>query len=79
VASDWASSQALRGVTEGDATRFALTRREPILVELEAFAAYVAGAAEGGVVTLAEGRETVVAAEAALASAARGETVTVAS
>ena len=78
VASDWASSQALRGVTEGDATRFALTRREPILVELEAFAAYVAGVADDGVVTLEEGRETVIAAEAALASAARGATVAVA-
>ena len=75
--SDWATSQALRGVTEGDATRYALTRREPILAELEAFAAYVSGVADGGVVTLAEGLETVLAAEAALDSAARGETVAV--
>ena len=32
-----ATTQSLRGVTEGDATRYALARREPLLVELEAF------------------------------------------
>lgn len=78
TASSWASAQALRGVTEGDAVRYALTRREPILAELEAFAAYVAGAEDSVVVTLEEGLQTVRAAEAALDSAARGTTVTLA-
>ena len=40
---EWPATQHLRGVSEGDATRFALQRREPLLVEHEAFRAYVAG------------------------------------
>ena len=38
-ARSWAAAQAMRGVSEGDMTRYALARREPLLVELEAFAA----------------------------------------
>lgn len=75
VVSDWDSTQALRGVTEGNAIRYALTRREPILVELEAFACHVAGVPGDHVVSLVEGLETVRCAEAALASAERGETI----
>ena len=75
VASEDAFAQALRGVSEGDATRFALSRREPLLVELEAFCALVAGAEGGPVVTLEEGLETVRYAEAVLASARSGEAV----
>jgi len=78
IASDWAATQALRGVSEGDMTRFALARREPLLAELEAFCDHVEGAAGAGVVTLAEGLETVATAEAVLASAASGETVAIA-
>ncbi len=37
VASEWDASQSLRGVSEGDMTRYALARREPLLVELETF------------------------------------------
>jgi len=69
VASHWENTQSLRGVSEGDATRYALARREPLLVELEAFFDLVAGDADAPVVTLAEGLETVLVAEAALASA----------
>ena len=79
VTSEWDASQSLRGVSEGNMTRYALARREPLLVELETFAAYVAGDTEAGVVTLAEGLETVACAEAVLASAAAGETVVVSS
>jgi UDP-N-acetylglucosamine 3-dehydrogenase len=75
VTSDWTASQALRGVSEGDMVRFALSRREPLLVELETFCDLVAGDADAPVVTLAEGLETVVVAEAALASAQAGSTV----
>lgn len=71
----WESARSLRGVSEGDMTRFALSRREPLLVELETFCAYVAGDDDAAVVTLADGLETVRAAEAALRSAATGETV----
>ncbi len=77
VVSDWDSTQALRGVTEGNSIRYALTRREPILVELEAFADHVAGVPGDTIVTLQEGLETVRCAEAALSSAEHGETVRV--
>ena len=73
--SDWATMQQFRGVSEGDSTRYALTRREPLLVELETFAALVAGDPAAAVVTLEEGLETVSVAEAVLTSAATGETV----
>ena len=75
VASEWPATQSLRGVSEGDMTRYALTRREPLLVELETFVAYVAGDPDAGVVTLAVSLATVVCAEAVLESAAAGETV----
>jgi predicted dehydrogenase len=77
VASEWADTQSLRGVSEGNATRYALARREPLLVELEAFCDLLAGDADAPVVTLAEGLETVLVAEAALASARDGATVAV--
>ena len=73
VASHWENTQSLRGVSEGNATRYALARREPLLVELEAFCDLLAGDADAPVVTLGEGLETVLVAEAALASA-RGRT-----
>jgi len=75
VASEWADTQSLRGVSEGDATRYALARREPLLVELETFCDLLAGDPDAAVVTLGEGLDTVIVAEAALASARAGETV----
>ena len=42
VGSEWSATQSLRGVSEGDMTRYALSRREPLLVELEAFVDLVA-------------------------------------
>lgn len=75
ITSEWTAAQATRGVSEGDMTRYALSRREPLLVELEAFCDWVGGDDGAPVVTLAEGLATVVAAEAVLASAASGETV----
>ncbi|MDQ3630539.1 MAG: Gfo/Idh/MocA family oxidoreductase [Actinomycetota bacterium] len=75
VASEWTAAQATRGVSEGDMTRYALSRREPLLVELEAFCDWVTGDDTAPVVTLEEGLATVVAAEAVLEAAASGETV----
>jgi predicted dehydrogenase len=74
----WPEMQVRRGVAEGDMTRYALERREPLVVELEAFCARIAGDAQAAVVTLEEGLETVAVAEAVLASAASGETVALA-
>jgi len=72
---EWAATQQLRGVSEGNATRFALDRREPLVVEHEAFAAYAGGDDAAPVVPLEAGLETVITAEAVLASAHTGETV----
>jgi predicted dehydrogenase len=71
----WPEVQARRGVAEGDMTRFALERREPLAVELEEFCALLTGADGAAVVSLEEGLETVAVAEAVLESAASGETV----
>jgi UDP-N-acetylglucosamine 3-dehydrogenase len=73
--SEWAASEQARGVSEGDMTRYALARREPLLAELEAFCDLLGGMPDAPVVTLAEGLETVQCAEAVLASAAAGQTV----
>jgi UDP-N-acetylglucosamine 3-dehydrogenase len=75
VTSDWTAAQALRGVTEGDMIRYALSRREPLLVELETFCDLVAGDTNAAVVTLSQGLDTVLVAEAALESAQSGSTV----
>ena len=75
VRSEWGAAQQQRGVSEGDSTRYALSRREPLLVELERFCAYVVGD-EADVVTLGEGLEAVRTAEAVLWSAQHGETAT---
>jgi predicted dehydrogenase len=75
VRGSWPAAEQFRGVSEGDMTRFALARREPLLVELETFCDLLEGDAEAAVVTLDEGLETVACAEAVLASAATGETV----
>jgi UDP-N-acetylglucosamine 3-dehydrogenase len=75
VRSEWDSSRQQRGVSEGDAVRYALARREPLLVELENFLAFLRGEAVDGVVALQTGREVVLYAEAVLRSAATGDSV----
>jgi predicted dehydrogenase len=74
----WADDAARRGVAEGNMTRFALERREPLAVELEGFCALIRGEEGAAVVTLEEGLETVAVAEAVLESARTGETVALA-
>jgi predicted dehydrogenase len=64
-----------KGGAEGDVTSYALAPKEPLEAELEAFCALLRGDDEPGVVTLEEGLETVVVAEAVLSSAVTGETV----
>ncbi len=75
VTSPWDASQQLRGVSEGDMTRYALERREPLQVEHDGFYDLVVGLPDPQVVTLQEGLEAVLCAEAVLRSAASGETV----
>lgn len=45
----WEALSILRGVSEGSMTRYALTKREPLLVELETFLGAVSGSQEAGV------------------------------
>ncbi len=52
-----------RGVTEGDSTRFALDRKEPLLSEHEAFRDSVLAGEPRGIVTLEEGAQVVEIAE----------------
>jgi len=66
--------QQQRGVTEGDMTRFAIAKPEPLGAELNAVLAMARGE-ESAVVTLEEGLATVRVAEAVLESARTGETV----
>jgi len=75
VTSEWDSTQAMRGVAEGDSTRYALQRREPLLVELEAFCDFVLGDDSSAAVSLAEGLQTVRCAEKVLESARCMQTV----
>jgi len=75
VTSEWDSSQALRGVAEGNSTRYALRRREPLLAELEAFCAFVHGDDGSGAVSLEEGLQAVRSAEKVLESARSSQTV----
>jgi UDP-N-acetylglucosamine 3-dehydrogenase len=73
----WEALRAFRGVSEGDSTRFALDKREPLLVEHENFRdAVLAGTLRDGVVSLREGLRTVLVADAVIESAATGGGVT---
>ena len=76
VGSEWGTTQSLRGVSEGDVTRYAFPRREPLRVQLDRFIDLLAGSPDSQVVTLAEGLETLASAEAVLESAASGKTIT---
>jgi UDP-N-acetylglucosamine 3-dehydrogenase len=71
----WSAAQQFRGVSEGNVTRYALQRREPLAVEHEAFINLVAGRPGADMVSLAEGVEIVTAAEAVRRSARDGDTV----
>lgn len=70
----WESLAGFRGVSEGDAVRYSLGKREPLQVEHEAFRDAVLGD-PSGVVTMLEGLATVRVAEAVLESAASGATI----
>ena len=65
-----------RGVSEGNVTRYALAREEPLRLEHEAFVDLIEGRRDAGVVTLEAGVEVVRVAEAVLDSARTGETMT---
>ncbi|SNT13534.1 Predicted dehydrogenase [Micrococcales bacterium KH10] len=72
---EWDSVQAFRGVSEGDMTRFAFAKREPLRTELEAFRDAVHGL-ESDTVSMAEGLRTLAVVEGMLQSAQTGQPVT---
>ncbi|WP_240740075.1 Gfo/Idh/MocA family protein [Leucobacter triazinivorans] len=71
---EWDAITAFRGVSEGEVTRFALEKREPLKSEHEAFRDAILGT-RTDTVTLREGLETLRVAETAIESGKRGETL----
>lgn len=63
TADSWPGIASFRGVSEGDVTRFALTKKEPLLAEHEAFRDAVLSGEPSGIVTLSEGANVVRIAE----------------
>ena len=59
----WSGVAAFRGVAEGDVTRFALAKKEPLVAEHEAFRDAVLTGDVSRIVTLAEGTDVVRIAE----------------
>ncbi len=71
---EWESMLAFRGVSEGDITRFAFAKREPLRVEHENFRDAVLGK-PNHVVTMEQGQRALAVVEAALDSARSGTSV----
>jgi len=74
IGTEWEALRAFRGVSEGDMIRYAIPKREPLLVEHERFRDAVEGK-DSGIVTLRQGLRTVEVAGAVLTSAADGSTM----
>jgi UDP-N-acetylglucosamine 3-dehydrogenase len=70
ISTEWDSVATFRGVSEGDVTRFALQKREPLRTEHEKFRDTVLGVGND-VVTFREGLSTLRTAERLLASSER--------
>ncbi len=66
---------SFRGVSEGDVTRYAFAKREPLRVEHEAFRDAVLGQ-QTDVVTMEQGLRTLAVVEAALESSRTAESRT---
>lgn len=77
VTSDWEQAAAFRGVSEGDAIRYAIAKREPLRVEQENFRDVLRGepGAAAHTVSMAEGVHTLEVVEAVLASARQDRTI----
>jgi UDP-N-acetylglucosamine 3-dehydrogenase len=72
---EWDAISVFRGVSEGDMTRYAIPKREPLVLEHETFRDAVEGKSDAGIVTLRQGLRAVMVAEAVLDSARTGETL----
>jgi UDP-N-acetylglucosamine 3-dehydrogenase len=76
IATEWDQIASFRGVSEGNSTRFAITKPEPLKVQHEAFRDAVRGAGQD-VVTMREGMRTVAVADACIQSAREERTVSI--
>ena len=74
IATEWDHVQSFRGVSEGNVTRFAIAKPEPLRVQHESFRDAVLGR-DAEIITMREGMETVRVAEACLTSARESRTV----
>lgn len=74
VDTEWSDIARFRGVSEGDVTRFAIAKPEPLRTEHEQFRNAVLGEA-ADIVTMADGARVVQVAQAVLESASTGQTV----
>ena len=76
VSTSWDSIAAFRGVSEGEMVRYALTKREPLLVEHEAFRDAILGRAND-IVTLRDGLDTLRVAEAVVEASRTSTAITI--
>jgi predicted dehydrogenase len=74
VPTEWDAVANFRGVSEGDVTRYAIPKREPLRVEQERFRDAIHGVSDLAV-SMAEGVHTLEVVEAILAAADTGEAV----
>ncbi|TLP75576.1 Gfo/Idh/MocA family protein [Nesterenkonia sphaerica] len=72
IDTEWEAISNFRGVSEGNVTRFAMTKREPLKVEHEAFRDAVLGK-RNDAVSMREGLNTLRVAEAMIESASVGQ------
>lgn len=76
VLQEWDALARFRGVSEGNMTRFAIPKPEPLRVEIEAFRDAVLGLSSD-IVTMRQGVRTVAVAEACIESANSGTTIAI--
>lgn len=76
VATEWDQVASFRGVSEGNSTRFAIPKPEPLRVQHEGFRDAVLGQGSD-IVTMREGMNTVAVADSLLVSAREGRSVDV--
>lgn len=74
VETPWEGVAQFRGVSEGDSIRYGFSKKEPLLLEHEAFRDAVLGK-ESDIVTMSQGLATVRTAQAVLESARTGRTI----
>jgi predicted dehydrogenase len=74
IETEWEQVSSFRGVAEGNSTRFAIPKPEPLKVQHELFRDAVLGS-KNDIVTMREGLRTVAVADAALRAAREGSTI----